>query len=307
MEDVEVRQGLAVGREQNGLADHAGDRERRATARIAVELGEHHSVETDALVEGLRGVDGVLADHGVNDEQHLVGAGDCFDVGGLLHQHLIDAQPASCVDHHHVVETALRVFDGPLGNLHRIAHAVAGLGCEDMDPGPLPHDLQLVDRVGALQVTGDQQRTVLLGLQPARQLPCEGGLSSTLKTGEHDDGRRFLGEPDGAGLPTQDLDELLIDDLDDLLRGIERPADLDADAAFLDCRDELLDHPEVDVCLQQRDADLTHRGVDIRRGEAPFGPEALEHICEAVLKCVEQVRVSLESEAMRAKNTGEGQ
>ncbi len=48
-------------------------RQRRAAAGVAVELGQHHAGEADAVAERLRGGDGVLADHGVDDEQGLVG------------------------------------------------------------------------------------------------------------------------------------------------------------------------------------------------------------------------------------------
>ena len=40
----------------------------------------------------------------------------------------------------------------------RVADAVAGLRREDRDADPLTVDLELLDRVGPLQVGGDQQR-----------------------------------------------------------------------------------------------------------------------------------------------------
>ena len=59
------------------------------------------------------------------------------------------------------------MLDRVAGDLHRVADAVAGLGRVDRDAGALADDLQLVDRVGALQVGGDQQRRVALLAQPA--------------------------------------------------------------------------------------------------------------------------------------------
>jgi uncharacterized protein YbjT (DUF2867 family) len=46
-------------------------RQRRAAARVAVQLGQHHAGQRQRLLEGLGGVDGVLALHGVDDEQRL--------------------------------------------------------------------------------------------------------------------------------------------------------------------------------------------------------------------------------------------
>ena len=108
---------------------------------------------------------------------------------------------------------------------------------------------------------------------------CCSPAESSSGSGEHDHRRRFLGEPDGADLTAQDTDEFLVDDLDDLLRGVEGAADLGSCAAFLDRRDELLDHIEVDIRFEQGDADLAHGGVDVGLAETPFGPEALEQIC----------------------------
>src|SRR3712207_8454731 len=51
--------------------------------------------------------------------------------------------------------------------------------------GPLADDLQLVDRVGALQVGGDQQRRVALLSQPERQLAGQCGLARSLRSEEH--------------------------------------------------------------------------------------------------------------------------
>ena len=57
--------------ELDGLAGDVADGERCAAAGVAIHLGEDHSGEAEALVEVLRGVDGVLAGHGVGDEEDL--------------------------------------------------------------------------------------------------------------------------------------------------------------------------------------------------------------------------------------------
>ena len=65
-----------------------------------------------------------------------------------------------------------------------------------------------------------------------------------------------LGVAQPAGLAAEDVDELLVDDLDDLLGRVERPADLLATGPLLDRGHELLDHGQRDVGLEQRDPDL---------------------------------------------------
>ena len=62
-----------VGREHDRApGDLGGPRARRHAAGVAVELGQDHGVEVDAVEERLRGGDGVLADHRVQDEEDLV-------------------------------------------------------------------------------------------------------------------------------------------------------------------------------------------------------------------------------------------
>ena len=58
------------------------------------------------------------------------------------------------------------------------------------------------------------------------QLAGQGGLAGALQAGEQDHGRRVLGELQPTGLAAEQLDELLVDDLDDLLGGVQRARDL---------------------------------------------------------------------------------
>ena len=96
------------------------------------------------------------------------------------------------------------VLDRVPGHLHRVADAVARLGRVHLDAGPLAEHLELVDRVGALQVAGDQQRLVALALEPAGQLAGERGLTGALQAGQHDHRRRLLGELQPPGLAAED-------------------------------------------------------------------------------------------------------
>ena len=82
--------------------------------------------------------------------------------------------------------------------------------------------------------------------------------------------------------PPRIVDELLVDDLDDLLGGVERPADLRAEGPLLDRADELLDDRQRDVGLEQRDADLARGGVDVGLGEPALAAQVLEGVGEAV-------------------------
>ena len=103
VEDLEVLDLLAGRGEHDRPAGDRGDRQRRATAGVAVELGQDDAGEVDALLERLGRLDRGLADHRVDDEQDLVGLDRRADVGGLLHEVLVDGEAAGGVDDDHVV------------------------------------------------------------------------------------------------------------------------------------------------------------------------------------------------------------
>ena len=63
--------------------------------------------------------------------------------------------------------------------------------------------------------------------------------------------------------------EFLVDDLDDLLRRVERRGHLFRRRALLDPGDELAHHGQRDVRLEQRDADLAGGRVDVGGGQPP--------------------------------------
>ena len=76
------------------LDRRAGDlahRQRRAAARVAVELGQHHAGQRQRVLEGLGGVDRVLALHRIDDEQRLDRLQHRVQVADLGHQRLVDA------------------------------------------------------------------------------------------------------------------------------------------------------------------------------------------------------------------------
>ena len=210
---------------------------------------------------------------------------------GLGHHLLVDTQPPGGVDDHDVEVLGPRLREAGRGDGDRItgpAAAVIGVrrGArvrrEDRDTGPLPHDVQLVDRARPLQVAGDQQRGVALVAQPQRQLAGQRGLTGTLQTGQHHHGRRRLGERQLAGLPAEDADQFLVDDLDDLLGRVEGAGDLRALGAVFDAADERPDDGQRYVGLQQRQPDFAGGGVDVGVGQPALAAKSLQGTGEPV-------------------------
>ena len=88
------RQLLADAGELDRLAGDVTHRQRRATARIAVQLGEDHTAERQRVTEGLGDVDRVLALHGVDHEQRLGRRQRGVQCADLVHHGLVDGEPA---------------------------------------------------------------------------------------------------------------------------------------------------------------------------------------------------------------------
>ena len=101
-------------------------------------------------------------------------------------------------------------------------------------------------------------------------------------------------------LPTQDRDQLVMDDLDDLLAGVEAGQDLLADSPLANAPHKLFDDLEVDVGLEQGQADLSQGSVEIGLGDLGFATQALSDALQARGKGFEPVPGGCGGSGMRA-------
>ncbi len=168
------------------------DRERSAAAGVAVELGQDHARQVEPVVEGLGGLDRVLTDHGVDDEEDVVRLGLALDRRQLLHEGLVDGEATGGVVDDGVALELARVGNGAVADVD----GATARDREDRDVDLLAEDLELLDGAGALHVGGDEQALpVLLGLEVARELGGGGRLPGALQADHHDaGGLRALGE-----------------------------------------------------------------------------------------------------------------
>ena len=284
MEDLQRVGLLAHGDELDGLAGDLADRERAAAAGIAVQLGHDDAVKVHAVGELGDHVDDVLAGHGVHDHENLVGLDRLLDGDGLLHHLLVDLQAAGGVHDDDVVQ----VVDGLLDGAGRHLDGVLAVAAKDRDADLAAKGGQLVGRGRAVRVAGGQKRAMALALEEVGQLGGGGGLAGALQAHHHDDvGRAVLGQ-DQLGLGgAQKLRELVKHDAHDVLGGRQGVQDLGGHALLLAASHELLDHAEVDVCLEKRHADLAHGEVDVVLGQAALAAQLVEGVLEAVGERVE--------------------
>ena len=98
---------LAGAQELDRQAGHGADREGRAAAGVAVDLGEDEAGDRHGGGEGLGHADGLLADHRVDHEERLDGLDRAVPARrDLGHQRLVDGQPAGGVEDHRVADLA---------------------------------------------------------------------------------------------------------------------------------------------------------------------------------------------------------
>ena len=283
LERVEL---LAGRRELDRLAGDRLDAERGAAAGVAVELRQDHTVERDALVERLGDVDGFLAGHRVDDEDHVLRLRLVAHPLELGHQLVVDLQAARGVDDDGVETRFARAGDAAPRRLD----GVLRVGPEDRDLNLRAELLELVDRGGTLQVGRDQPGLPALAAQVQRELGGGRRLARALQAGEQDD--RELAEREARLALTHQLRQLVVDDLHDLLAGSQALQHRLAERLLADAGDEVTDDGEVDVGFEQREPDLAHRTRDRLLVERSLLPEVAEGALQLVGEAVEHDRAS---------------
>ncbi len=279
VEALQLIELLADRRVENRLAGHRLHGQRRAAAGVPIELRQQHAVELNPFRECLRHVDRVLAGHRVEHQEDVVGLGALADRRQLLHQLLVDVQASRRVDDHDVLAGGAGLAQRPIGDLDRIA-----FGALLIDPGSgsLAHRDQLLDGRRALRVAGHQRGPLSILDEVLGELRAGGGLARALEPGHQDHGRPRAGKGQIAAGAAHQRGQLLVDDLHHLLAGVEAVEDPGPEAALLDLGGELLHDLEVDVGLEQREADLAHRAVDIRLGQLASRANAGKGLLETI-------------------------
>ncbi|CAB4569158.1 unannotated protein [freshwater metagenome] len=106
----------------------------------------------------------------------------------------------------------------------------------------------------------------------------EGGLTRALQTREHDDRRWLLCEFEPALFATENRDQLVVDDLHDLLSGVQRFADIVTEGALANAAGEVFDHLERHVSVEQSASNLANRAVHVGGRELALAAKVLERL-----------------------------
>ena len=274
MEQFDHIQLLAGTHKFDGLSGSRPDGQGRTAAGVAVQLGQHHAVNAQCIVESLGGIHRVLTGHGVHHQQDLIGLHGGLDVPQLVHQRLVDMQTAGGIQKHHVIA----VVSGVLHRFPGDGHGVDLPHFKHRDVQLLAHHLQLGNGGRTVHVAGRQQRALAeLAAHQAGQLRAVGGFTGALQAHHHDHRGPAVGSRDlGVGTAHQ-FGQFLVDDLDDLLGGCQALQHVAAHAALRHLGHKVLDYLVADVGFQQRQTHLTHAGANIRFRQAALAPQVLEY------------------------------
>ena len=134
-----------------GHADDRDNRQRRAAARIAVELAQNHARDAEPAVELACALDGVLPGHRIGNVQQIAGARRITNRFELGHQLVVDVQPACGVDDDHVVPQVRGFRDSAFRARDRI-HLAGRIVDANPKPRFLRDDVELLDGRRTLDV-----------------------------------------------------------------------------------------------------------------------------------------------------------
>ena len=98
MEDVERVELLAGRRKQYRSAGDGANGKRRASARIAIELGQDDAGNLQPLMESLGDIGSLLTGHRIGNEDDMMGPDGSLQALQFLHQIVVDLQAACGID-----------------------------------------------------------------------------------------------------------------------------------------------------------------------------------------------------------------
>jgi hypothetical protein len=273
MENLERADALAGAEEEDRYAGDRPDGQGRSTPSVAVHLRQDHPVDLQLFVEDLRHLDRVLSRHPIDHQEDLVRLHPLLHPRQLVHQRLIDMEPARGVEQQ-------VVGPDPLGRLEPALRDPDRVGLPFLHVQPeirlLGKSGKLVHGGGPVDVARGQHRDLLPLAEVEAELGHEGRLARALEADHHDAGRDLPGFDHALGRVPEDLDQHVMDDLDDLLSGGEAAEDLLPERLLLHLADEFLRHGEVDVRFQEGAPDLPERIAHVLLGQASLAAQLLE-------------------------------
>ncbi len=285
---MEILQRIQLLADADQLDRAAGDGahgKRGTAARIAIDPGQHDAGQLHPVAELGRDIDRVLAGHGIDHQQGLGGRGCLMHGRRLGHQLLVHMQAAGGIEHDHVMALEPAGLERAPGDGDRRLARDDGQGRHLRLAAE--HGQLLLGRGPAGIEGGHQHALALAGLQAERDLGGGGRLARALEPDHHhDDGRRGV-EIDADAGPAQGLDQRVMDDLHHHLAGGDALEHALADGLLAHRGEEVADHRQGDIGLEQGHAHLAQRRIDIGLGQRAAPRQPPEDIAQPFCQLLE--------------------
>lgn len=221
------------------------------TAGVAIELGEDDTGEGNGFVEMLGNVDGFLAEGGVGYEEDFVGLDNFLKVFDFVDEVFIDLETACGIENESIDVLFFGPFEGSLTDFRDVL--VRALG-ENGEPFLLSKHFELVDRGGAIDVTGDEGGLVAFFLERVGEFDGGSGFTGAVEADHHY--AEGLGVVELGGTFAEHGDEVVVDNLNDLLTWGDGFYDILAEAVFFDTCDEVPSDFKMNISGEQGGVDL---------------------------------------------------
>ena len=188
------------------------------------------------LEERLGGDDGVLADHRVDDEagSRRGRTASRMSAACFISSASIASRPAVSTMTTSWTLGRSRARRRPATPRTGSPTPLPGSGAKTGTPARSPTTWSWSTALGRCRSAATSSGVWPCSRSQRASLPASVVLPAPCRPASRIDRRRGLGEAEPAGLAAEDPDELLVDDLDDLLRGVERLRDLGAERPLLD-------------------------------------------------------------------------
>ena len=252
------------------LARDRFDRERSASARIAVHLCQNDSGQAQALVKLLGAANSILTCHGVRNQQNLGRRNRLADPFELHHHLVVDMQPPGGVYDYNVVPAVARITQSLLRARQRIG---IPCGVEISQSVVGAENSKLFHSRGTIDVHRKEQRGVVVFREPVTELCRRGGFSGTLEPNHQKDGRRLLVKLQLCLVAPQQLHQLVAHNFHYLLGGGQGIHDFLSQRALLYSSHEILRDLVMDVGIQQRIANLPSSLLEMAFGDTALASQ----------------------------------
>src|SRR5581483_3614630 len=201
----------------------------------------------------------------------------------FLDERFVDLQPSGGVENQRVAIVLLRIFERAASDFEDVGFALAD---EDRDFDLLAEGFQLIHGGRTKNVRSHQQRGAALLEEQPGELGAGGGFAGAVQT-HHQYAGRVAAQIQAIVGRAQKFDQFVMDDLDDLLAGLDALDDFLAESLGFDAFDEIAGDLEIDIGLQQGEPDLAQGISDIGLGNFAEAAQVLEGILEFAAQRVE--------------------